>query len=50
MFPGPTYFFFSPMQKTRDEYAEDVALCRGHSALKGILASYRQVASAPTSR
>ena len=35
--------FLCTMQKTRDEYPEDVAACRGHSALKGVLASYRQV-------
>lgn len=34
---------FSAVQKTRDEYAEDVAAHRGHSGLKGVLTSYRQV-------
>ena len=34
---------YVPLQKTRDEYAEDVAACRGHNALRGMLSVYRMV-------
>jgi hypothetical protein len=30
-------------RKTRDEYAEDVAACRGHNALRGMLSVYRML-------